>query len=138
MNQLISMMAPELILTGIACILFLLGCSNKASSRRMAPMLALFGLVAALTVLILMRSHAAAPMVDVLSLSIYLDGVAHYIRPLALAVGMMLLLLSWPSNAEQTGNSAIHYGQDAGEYFALFILSVAGLLLVSISNDLVV
>ena len=45
MKAMLANLAPELMLTGIACILFLLGCSTRRSSRQMAPFLALIALV---------------------------------------------------------------------------------------------
>jgi len=40
-----SLLLPELILITVACVLFLVGLSQKASSRRMAAMLAMAALV---------------------------------------------------------------------------------------------
>src|ERR671929_148583 len=41
MSQLLPQLGPELLLTGFACILFLLGCSKHTISRRTAPFVAL-------------------------------------------------------------------------------------------------
>jgi NADH-quinone oxidoreductase subunit N len=132
MNDLAKIIAPELILSGIACVLFLLGCSNKTASRRLAPFLALAALVAALLTQLFATVPAGQP-----DLSLRMDLIAGYLRPLTIGVAIMLLLLAWPTNAEQTGNSAMEFGHEAGEFFALFILSIAGLLLVTVANDLI-
>jgi NADH-quinone oxidoreductase subunit N len=51
----------------------------------------------------------------------------------------MFVLLAWPTNEQGTGNSALQYGTDAaGEFFALLLLSVAGIFLVAGANDLIV
>jgi NADH-quinone oxidoreductase subunit N len=134
MKALLANLAPELMLTGIACILFLLGCSNKRSSRQMAPFLALIALVFILIPVFARRNVARIEAVDS---SVIVDGLAHFIRALTPIVAILLLLLAWPTNREQTGNSALEYGNDGGEFFALFLLSIAGLMLVSVSNDLI-
>ena len=49
---------------------------------------------------------------------------------------ILLLLMAWPWREDQTGNESLDFGHDAGEFFALFLLSIAGLLLTTIANDL--
>src|SRR6266480_306623 len=134
MKAMLANLAPELMLTGIACILFLLGCSTRRSSRQMAPFLALIALVFVLVPIFARRNVSR---VEPLDSSVVVDGIAHFIRALTPIVGILLVLLAWPTNREQTGNSALNYGNDAGEFFALFLLSIAGLMLVSVSNDLI-
>ena len=41
MRELASILLPELILIAVACVLFLVGVSTRASARRLAPVLAL-------------------------------------------------------------------------------------------------
>ncbi len=135
MKAMLANLAPELMLTGIACILFLLGCSNKRASRQMAPFLALIALVFVLVPIFARRSM---PHLDSMDSSVVVDGISHFIRALTPIVAILLVLLAWPTNRDQTGNSALNYGNDAGEFFALFLLSIAGLMLVSVSNDLIV
>src|SRR2546423_599876 len=134
MKAMLANLAPELMLTGIACILFLLGCSTRRSSRQMAPFLALIALVFVLVPIFARRNVSRVEPVDS---SVVVDGIAHFIRALTPIVAILLVLLAWPTNREQTGNSALNYGNDAGEFFALFLLSIAGLMLVSVSNDLI-
>src|SRR5207248_1290292 len=62
---------------------------------------------------------------------------AHYIKLIAAGVGAMLVLLAWPTNREATGNSATDYGTEAGEFFALMLLSIAGVFFVADANDLI-
>jgi NADH-quinone oxidoreductase subunit N len=61
---------------------------------------------------------------------------AQYIKLITAAVGIMLVLLAWPTNADATGNPGMSYGQDAGEFFALMLLSITGVLLVAGANDI--
>src|SRR4051812_25947842 len=127
MKTMLGNNAPGMMLTGIACILFFLGCSYKRSSRQMAPFFALIALVFVLIPVFARRNVARIESMDS---SVVVDGVAHFIRALAPVVGILLVLLAWPTNREQTGNSALNYGNDGGEFFALFLLSIAGLMLV--------
>src|SRR5439155_5945963 len=60
-----------------------------------------------------------------------------YITLLVAGVGTMLVLLAWPTNPDATGSRALHFGGDAGEFFALMLLSLSGVMLVSVANDLV-
>src|ERR1041385_2228265 len=135
MNITVPMIVPELILSGVACVLFLVGCSTRAHFRRITPYLALIALLAVVVALL------ASPEVgwgDLPTRSLRTDSLSLYIRVLSSLVAIMLLLLAWPTNANQTGNSALHFGHDAGEFFALFLLSITGLLLTSIANDLII
>src|SRR5215208_3134366 len=134
MKTMLANLAPELTLTAVACVLFLLGCSNKRSSRRIAPFLALIALVVVLVPIFARRN---INRVEPLDSSVVVDGLSHFIRALTPVVAILLVLLAWPTNREQTGNSALEYGNDGGEFFALFLLSIAGLMLVSVTNDLV-
>src|SRR5215831_1983058 len=126
MSDFLSTMIPEFILIGAACILFLLGCFDNASVRRATPGLALVALLAAA---IYQFGYAQ----ETLS-----GDMAGFVRLLALCVGVMLLLLAWPTDPQATGNSALNFGEDAGEFFALFLLSISGLLLVTIATDLII
>jgi NADH-quinone oxidoreductase subunit N len=135
MKAMLANLLPELLLTCVACILFLLGCSNKRSSRRLAPFLALIALVFVL-IPVFARRHITR--VEAMDSSVVIDSLSHFIRALTPIVAILLVLLAWPTNREQTGNSALEYGNDGGEFFGLFLLSIAGLMLVSVSNDLIV
>jgi hypothetical protein len=44
---------------------------------------------------------------------------AQYIKMLSAGVGIMLALLAWPSDRQATGNSALNFGTEGGEFFAL-------------------
>ena len=47
------------------------------------------------------------------------------------------MLLAWPTNRDATGNASLDFGHDAGEFFALMLLSIAGVLLVAGANDII-
>jgi NADH-quinone oxidoreductase subunit N len=145
-RDVIPVILPELVLIVAACVLFLLGISNKPAIRRLVPMLALLALLA-------VAAYQGLPTFrDALGFqpnaeNIYADpigafrvgGFAEYIKLLAACIGAMFVLLAWPTNEQGTGNSALQYGTDAaGEFFALLLLSVAGIFLVAGANDLIV
>src|SRR5213078_3359191 len=46
-------------------------------------------------------------------------------------------LLAWPSNRDATGNAAIDYATEAGEFYGLMLLSISGIFLVAGANDLI-
>ena len=68
--------------------------------------------------------------------SLRLNSFAYTVRIIVLFVGALLLLMHWPKGEDATGNATTEWGQDAGEYFALLLLSLAGAILVAGSNDL--
>ena len=68
--------------------------------------------------------------------SLRLNSFAYTVRIVVLFVGALLLLMHWPRGEDATGNATTEWGQDAGEYFALLLLSLAGAILVAGSNDL--
>src|SRR5688500_13170765 len=139
MGQLLSILAPELVLSAAACVLFMLGCFRGRGVRMVAPFLAL----AALVVVLVMQAYfggtdAASATGDDRTSSIRIDHLGHYIRMIGVAIAIVLLLLAWPARGDAEGNSALRYGADGPEFYALMLLSVAGLLLTAVANDLIV
>jgi NADH-quinone oxidoreductase subunit N len=135
MSSILPEILPELILIATACVLFLLGISTKATARKIAPVLAILALLA---VFILQATSAANG--DTLADStgaLRVSQFGQYIKMLAAGVGAMFVLLSWPSGAAATGNSALQYGADAGEFFGLLLLSISGIFLVAGANDII-
>lgn len=135
MNVLLHAMLPEIVLCGVACILFLMGASNKPAVRRLAPILALAALIFAggsqLSMFV-----GNAPRIDVRWNTVHVYEFARYITILASAIGVLLVLLAWPANADATGGPAHHFGQEASEFFALMLLSIAGIFFVAGANDI--
>ena len=125
---------PEIILIAVAMLLFLLGCSKKPAVRRLSAVLA----IGAMLITFIMQLGADIPPVGKLSQTLWIDEFGHYFRLLALLMGALLALLSFPTNASANGNSALELGHDTGEYFGLLTLSVTGLVLLCAANDLIV
>src|SRR4051812_5028023 len=134
MNSLLQVLWPELVLCATACLLFLLGCSSKASARRLAPILAIIALV--FVFVLQLRSLDGAVMQDDWN-TVHIGAIAHYIKMLAAGIGVIFVLLAWPTNAAATGNRALDFGQDAGEFYGLMLLSIAGIFLVAGANDII-
>jgi NADH-quinone oxidoreductase subunit N len=133
--DLLRLIAPELILIAVACALFLLGVSSKAAARRIAPVLALGALVAAFVVELL-RDPSFTTATDSFG-AFRITPFTHYVRLLATSISVIFVLMSWPSDRGATGNSALNFGTEAAEFFALMLLSVCGVLLVAGADDMI-
>jgi NADH-quinone oxidoreductase subunit N len=134
MNELVQIMLPELILIGAACVLFILGISSKVAARKAAPWIAVAALVGVLVVLL--RQREMANFVSDGWNTFRIGSFALYVKMLTAAVGIMLALLAWPTNSTATGSSAMNFGHEAGEFFALLLLSLAGVLVAG-ANDMI-
>jgi NADH-quinone oxidoreductase subunit N len=133
MNDLIRAMLPELILIVVACILFLMGTSRKASVRQASAVIALTGLLGVLA----WQVGRDAPLIADKYDSFRVGELAHYFKILTTCIGILLVLLAWPTNREATGGAALDFGQEAGEFFALMLLSIAGVFMVAGANDII-
>jgi len=136
MRELVTILLPEIILVAAACALILLGVSSKPAARRLAPALALAALAAVFAIQFWAAVSDTQELKDPWN-TVRSSGFTHYVKLLTSGVGAMLVLLAWPTNAEATGSRSLQFGGDAGEFFALMLLSLAGVMLVSVANDLV-
>ena len=94
--DLLRLIAPELILIGIACALFLLGVSSKAAARRTAPVLALLALAAAFVVE-LVRDPSFTTATDPFG-AFRITPFTHYVRLLATSISAIFVGESAPSS----------------------------------------
>src|SRR4051812_41506371 len=137
MNPMVQLILPEIILATAACVLMLMGVSLKSGTRRGAAALALLTLVVVFGMLIAREpagdSHVAADATG----AIRLHEFGYFIKLLASGVGILLVLVAWPSNSDATGNPALNFGQDSGEFFGLMLLSLCGVFLVASANDMI-
>ena len=142
MKVLPTALLPEIVLAVTACVLFLLGTSTRALSRRAAAELAL---VAIVSVFLLQCYRTAGPallpnpwpsVVDPGG-AIHLQPFAEFVKLITSGVGVLLVLLNMPTNADATGTSASQTGTDTAEFFGLLLLSLTGLMLVASANDLI-
>lgn len=128
------LLLPELILVGTACVLILFGMAQKRQARVLVPVLAVIALAVAF-VFSLMDLGGATAIDSIGAVRIFSFGV--YIKALVAIVGILLVLLAWPSNATATGNSGVEYGTECGEFFALMLSSLAGVMLTASANDMI-
>jgi NADH-quinone oxidoreductase subunit N len=131
------LLVPELILAAVACLLMLMGCSNKVSTRKTVPFVALIGLLFVFFMMCIKAGSAHESVTQDLADTLQLSSFSQFIKILTAGVGVILLLLAWPTNAEGTGNSALNVGQETGEFFGLMLLSLTGIFMVASANDLI-
>src|SRR5438874_13597712 len=137
MPVLVQAMFPELVLMTAACALLLLGAVRGAATRRVVPVVALLALVFVFGYQLAHDTSAAfRPIADEFG-TLRVFNFAQYIKLLAAGVGVLLILLAWPSNRDATGNAAVDYATEAGEFFGLMLLSIAGIFLVAGANDII-
>jgi len=145
--SLAQILLPEIILTIAACVLFLLGLARGNLGGRTAALLACAALVASLGAAnwqqeqLGLVSGQGGVIADAHN-QFRLSQFSSYVRMIALAIGVLLLLLQSPNNKNGTGNDSLDYsssrtGSDAGEFMGLSLLALLGLILVASSNDLI-
>jgi NADH-quinone oxidoreductase subunit N len=146
-TPLLTLLLPELVLIGVAGLLFLLGLSNRSGARRLAPWLAMVALVAVFVIqLSRLAGVASYTQYDAFGGTphdggqpfgtVRLAEFAQYVKFITAGIGVLLVFLAWPAGREATGNASLNFGHDAGEFFALMLLSIAGVLLVAGANDI--
>jgi NADH-quinone oxidoreductase subunit N len=134
MSNLILGLWPELALIGTACVLLVLGAMRGDLARRVGPVLALVALVAALGLQVMLFG---SPMEDrAFTNSVLVGPMAQYVKILTCAAGVLFVLLAWPGK-RSAGNGSLAVGSDTGEYFALLLLSLAGLMLTAGANNVI-
>ncbi|HEY1683662.1 MAG TPA: NADH-quinone oxidoreductase subunit N [Tepidisphaeraceae bacterium] len=143
-SPILNIILPEILLAAVACLCMLLGVSHKAAVRRAIPIISiitLLFLLAGLWGLIPVFSGLADPhgqsVYDATN-AVRFNQFAGYIQAITLGMGILLVMLAWPSTREGTAAKSIYYGHDTGEFFGLMLLSIAGLMLLTISNDMMV
>ncbi len=138
MTDVFRLLLPEIILAGMALVLMLMGISKSATSRRTAPVLTLVALIAAFIAAYMQTDNLrySGTMADPFNV-VRLHEFGQYIKLLTAAVGVLLVLLAWPSNDDATGNPSLHFGTEAAEFFSLMLLSLSGVLLTASANDMI-
>jgi NADH-quinone oxidoreductase subunit N len=136
MDNLYQVILPELVLVLVACALFLLGISARAAARRVAAWLALVAVVAVVVIQGWGLAWASQFTLSDPWNTLEVGPFANYVKLLTGVVGVMLVLLAWPTNPDATGSASLDFGRDGGEFYALMLLSLAGLLLVAGANDI--
>lgn len=124
----ITSLVPELILAAVGCVVLLMTQAKSGSVRRAVPGITLSGIV--LAILILRFGHLLGISVgaDSINGGLVFDGLAGFVRVSALILGVLIVLVSWVQPADE----------ERGEFFSMMLFSLAGLMLVGPSADLIV
>lgn len=135
--SILQLLIPEIFLCIAGAVLVLLGTLDRTWARRAAGPLALLATAFVFGMLLTGQRLEAGTLADEYgALRIY--QFAWYIKLLAAGVGILLVLLAWPSDELAMSNPSAWYGKDTPEFFALILFSLAGLQLVAGANDMVV
>ncbi len=118
----IQLVIPEIVLAGAGCLCLLLGAMKSQAARRSIPYIALLALVVdiLLTVFVFKNQTGAGA-------GLVFGSVTAFARTSALVLGVLLVLANW-SQAKP---------DEEGEYVAMMLFSLAGLLLVAPAENLV-
>ena len=135
MTNIFYVLWPEILLLVVGCFLLLIGLMRDPISRRLAAILALSSLAVVFIILLVMPEESVR--IDDYWHTVAVAGFQTYIKLIASGTGILLMLLAWPTNSDATGNPAIQYGHEAGEFFGLMLLSIAGIFFVASANDII-
>lgn len=133
--ELFTLLLPEILITSAAVVLFMLGVMRPPMIRTIIPWVALAGLAAGLVAAIA-QAGASEQRLDFTG-SLLSGSLSDFAKVLTAAIGIFFVLLSWPTNSDATGNTALRFGQDSGEFFGLMLLSFVGVMLVGAANDVI-
>jgi NADH-quinone oxidoreductase subunit N len=138
MTQMFLALLPEFVLAGTACVLFIIGTANAPQYRRGAALLAL---LAVLAVFIQQLVGFYAPGADQILTdpwgTVRVTGFSTYVNLITSGLGILLVLLAWPTNADATGGNAFDVGHELAEFYGLMLLSLCGVFIVGSANDLI-
>lgn len=116
---------PELLVIGAGCAALLLGQGRRGAT--VAPLVTLLALIAGL-LLVRMPDWFGIDTPDtVIAGGLLFDNLAHFVRVCTLILGILIVLVSWREGVDS----------DRGEFFAMIMFSLAGLMLVGPSANLV-
>src|SRR5689334_11240184 len=93
-----SLLAPEILLCGAACVLFLVGCV-RGGGRMIAPALALLTLIGAMALQFFYNVDTAGKTANDVQDALRMTDISRYVRFLTTLVGAMLVLLAFPRKA---------------------------------------
>ena len=124
----ITVLLPELVLAVAGCAVLIVGQSVREATRRTVPWVAMVGIILAILILWGGQRWAAPTTEMTIAGGLAFDHLAYFVRTGALIFGVMVVLASWVQ-AEDA---------ERGEFFAMMLFSLAGLMLVGPAIDLIV
>ncbi len=135
----LTLIAPEILLFAGAVVVAVLGLSRTASIRRAVPMVTAAFLAASVGVTAYVyRSDA------VVESNLLLPQLGGFVKALIALIGILLVMIAGPA-IDRRLEEAFDSGRASfdpirtmrGEYFAFFLLSIAGTMLIANANDLI-
>ena len=120
----LTLLSPELVLLVGACVVLFAGTGKSARSASVAPTVTVFVIVLALSATLRFRDFGSGEIIP----GLLLTELTFYVRLIALSVGLLLILVNWYQPA----------AGERGEYMAMVLFSLLGVLLTASANDLVV
>ena len=136
MSSIFVVLWPEVLLVAVGCALLLLGVTRNPMARRIAPIAALLTLASIFFAVLWSGAPQDQPLSDTWH-TLFVYRFQWYVRLIASGAGILLVLLAWPTNDDATGNPSIQFGQEAGEFFGLMMLSISGIFFVASANDII-
>ena len=123
-ESLIGHMWPELILLIASFGALFLGLAGSESARQWVSPLTCAAVVLALLVTLL----GAGASQDVMGFGLRIGPLTHYVRVITLGIGTLIVLVNWHQPV----------AGERGEYMAMILYSLLGVLLTASANDMVV
>ena len=115
---------PELILLVGACVVLIVGVTASPSARHAASTATLATLLAALAATLWLGTPTEGAMIP----GLWLTSLTFFVRIITLVIGALIALVNWHQPA----------AEERGEYMALILFSLLGVLLTASANDLIV
>lgn len=121
---------PEIVLLVAGCAVLLVGQSRLGGLRRSTPWWTLGAIVVGVVLLRVLNAHLGEEpdSTQLIGGGLQNDFLAFVVRMFALTVGVLLTLVAWHQAAED----------ERGEFLAMMLLSLGGLMLVGLADNLVV
>jgi len=124
LSSIANALAPEFILLVASCIVLMLGIIRSSTATTFVSITSLLAVAVALVVTL----KQDAPIDPAVCPGLWLTSLTFYTRVITLSVGLLIVLANW--------NQAID--RERGEYMAMILLSLLGILLTASANDWIV
>jgi len=118
---------PEVLLAVVGCALLIVGQAARRSARQAVTWITLVTLIVAI---VLVRFGVGMPAVDssVVSSGLAFTSLTAFARMVTLLLGVLITLVSWACPREE----------ERGEFFAMMLFSLVGVMLVASAANLVI
>src|SRR5687768_12918489 len=138
LRQMFFALLPEIVLVAAAGVLFLIGTAKTAQYRRGAALFALMAVVAVfIQQLVGFKTPGVGEVITDPWNSVRVTEFSTYIKLITSGMGILLILLAWPTNTEATGGYAFEVGHEVAEFYGLMLLSLCGVFVVASANDII-